>query len=189
MDINKIQSNQYVGLCYLRGFDYNNVIGDEFLHEGYDNLNKVRYIDNVSGDKAEIWKTDYVKKFQFPEYEGEKFIGEHYIWCQLSEKYDMYFSNKIIYITEYLTSGLTKSGRRMRLKNPKGGKSGSLIMTKNIYPLKIRIKNALLYVCYSFFDQDTIVEITKNSRLIVWICILPGYLLFKLWKIKYGEKG
>lgn len=189
MDINKIQSNQYVGLCYLRGFDYNNVIGDEFLHEGYDNLNKVRYIDNVSGDKAEIWKTDYVKKFQFPEYEGEKFIGEHYIWCQLSEKYDMYFSNKIIYITEYLTSGLTKSGRRMRLKNSKGGKSGSLIMTKNIYPLKIRIKNALLYVCYSFFDQDTIVEITKNSRLIVWICILPGYLLFKLWKIKYGEKG
>ncbi|MFR2721861.1 MAG: glycosyltransferase family 2 protein [Thomasclavelia ramosa] len=55
MDINKIQSNQYVGLCYLRGFDYNNVIGDEFLHEGYDNLNKVQsYIDNVSGDEAEI---------------------------------------------------------------------------------------------------------------------------------------
>lgn len=186
-DYLEIMSNNYCGLAYLRGYNSTNVIGDPFLNEGYANMNTIRYKNHIKGDKAEVWKTDYLKKTPFPVFKGEKFIGEHYVWCQLSEKYDMYVRNKIIYITEYLEGGLTKSGRKMRITCPYGGIASSNILISNKYPLKTRIKNSLLYICYNFFANEKLGVILSNSKSpILTLCMLPfGYLMYKYWTFKY----
>lgn len=188
-DYQYIKSSKYCGLAYLRGYSKDRVIGNEFLNEGYANLNYVRYVDNVQGDKAEVWKTEYLKKIPFPVFENEKFIGEHYVWCQLSENYDMYMRNKIIYITEYLVGGLTRSGRALRIRCPKGGMASSeILLKKKYYPLKTRIKNGILYNCYSFFLRKSLVtrckETNRNTMIIV-LTALPGFVIYIYWKVRY----
>lgn len=186
-DYEKILSPKYCGLVYLRGYDKAKVIGTKFVKEGYANLNSIRFKQHISGDKAEVWKTTYLKRYPFPEFEGEKFIGEHLVWCQLSEKYDMYVKNDIIYITEYLPNGLTNMGRKLRIQCPLGGMASSQILTKRGYPIKTRIKNSILYTSYGFFAKKKIKEILEYDLYNIFIILmLPfGYLLYRWWKYKY----
>lgn len=185
-DYPKIIDDKYCGLAYLRGYSNKEIIGDSYKKEGIHNLNKVRYLDKVKGDKAEVWKTSYLKEIPFPEIENEKFLGEHYVWCQLSEQYDMFFRNKIIYICEYLDGGLTKSGRKLRINSPLGGMESSKVLLKNIYPFTTRFKNAILYITYYFFARDENKQIIKKEKSILLILVYPfGYLLYRFWKRKY----
>lgn len=186
-DYSKILSKSYCGLAYLRGYTSEKIIGTFFVNEGYSNMNIIRYKDGVKGDKAEVWKTDCLKEIPFPVFKNEKFIGEHYVWCQLSEKYDMYVKNKIIYITEYLAGGLTKSGRKMRIACPYGGMASSKILLTNKYPLKTRIKNSLLYTCYGFFAKEKLTTIVSNSDnpILIFFMLPFGFLMYMYWRLRY----
>lgn len=76
---------------------------------------------NLNFDKAEVFVTRKLHEFPFPEFEGEKFVPESYIWCQLTEKYGMYYIlDKGIYICEYLPDGYTHNFKKNLLNNPKG---------------------------------------------------------------------
>ena len=76
----------------------------------------------------------------------------------------------------------------MRIRNPYGGMLNSeLNMDKKNY-LKLRIKNALLYDCYGFFAGLRGLKIVFRNpkyRLLKAICLIPGFLMYKLWRFKY----
>lgn len=100
------------GISYLRGYNEAEVIGDVFPQDNViDNFITLRFNKRIGGDKAEVWRTDLLKQFCYPVFDGEKFFGESYIWVKISERNDMLFRNKIVYITAYLEGGLSKSGR------------------------------------------------------------------------------
>lgn len=66
---------------------------------------------HLTGDKAEIYKTELLRKHPFPEYEGEYFMTEDVCWDAIAaEGYKLRWYNEPIYICEYLEQGLTKSG-------------------------------------------------------------------------------
>ena len=66
---------------------------------------------NLSGDKAEVYKTEVLKKFPFPEFEGEYFVTESLVWDAIGAAgYKIRWYNEPIYIREYLEDGLTKTG-------------------------------------------------------------------------------
>ena len=157
-------------------------IADRFLS----NFITERYNKGVDGDKAEVWVTEKLRGFQYPEVEGEKFISESVAWIWLAKQYDMFFVNKIIYITEYLVGGLSDAGRNLRFKCPHLMAYGSLMTMSRDFSLKIRIKETLLYIVYSFFGKSSLVELFRcEHRLLVFINLIPGYLLYKYWKHKY----
>lgn len=58
---------------------------------------------------AEVWYTHCLKEYLFPEFQGEKFLGEDIVWVRMSEKYKMRFFNRVIYISDYLEDGLTNN--------------------------------------------------------------------------------
>lgn len=86
------------------------------------NLERKRY--NLGGDKAEVYKTEILKKYPFPEFEGENFITEDVCWDAIAaDGYKIRWYNEPIYECEYLEDGLTKSGANGisgALKNYKG---------------------------------------------------------------------
>lgn len=188
-DWKKVEDNNLCGISYLRGFSENKVIGDQHpTDHGIGNFIDVRVNQNVGGDKAEVWVTKLMRAFPFPVFPNEKFIGETYIWYQLAEKYDMLFVNKIIYITEYLGGGLTKSGKAMRIKNPLGAIELCKIAMSPSFCYKAREKKAMLYVAYHFFAKkgfkDMMVVPYKGLVLLNYV---PGYLLYRYWNLKYNK--
>lgn len=93
---------------------------DSYIDAG--NLERKQY--GLDGDKAEVFKTEVLRKYPFPEFEGEYFLTEAVVWDSIAlGGYKLRWYNKPIYICEYLADGLTNTGandRRGYVKNPKG---------------------------------------------------------------------
>lgn len=178
-----------IGISFLRGYSVNKAIGDEFPKQMMiENFNKIRYKSSFNwGDKAEVVSTLKLRETPFPIYEGENFMSEGVVWKQLARKGDSLLVSQIIYITEYLEDGLTKSGRRLLLNNPLGAMLNSkLAMTKE-FEMKVRIKNTMLYVAYGFFAKKTAREIVIGSNQnILTMAFLPfGWGIYRFWRKKY----
>lgn len=176
------------GIAFLRGYSEKECIGKPFpQNEAIDNDINIRLRKNITGDKAEVWRTDILCKYEFPVFENERFQGENYIWWQVARKYNMLYVNKIIYITEYLDGGLTKSGRAMRLRNPLGGMENSKMAFYPEFPLKIRVKCALLYDVYGYQARLSLIKIVRTSRnaWLTGLCLIPAKLLQLYWKHRY----
>lgn len=188
-DYQWIKNYNLCGIGYLRGYIKEDThIGDFYPQDyGIDSFINIRYNQNISGDKAEVWVTKYLKDNPFPVFEGEKFISESVVWIKLALQRKMLFVNKIIYKTEYLEGGLSKSGRALRFRCPKGMAYGSLLTMSKEFNLKIRIKESLLYIVYSKFGRKRFKEIIRCPyKLLVGVCYLPGVVLYKYWRKKYG---
>lgn len=185
-DWNGISNKENVaGISYLRGNSENRVIGSYFPKEGVYNEIDMRYRLGVRGDKAEVWRSDILKEYSFPVFKEEKFQGENYIWWQIACKYNLMYLNKIIYITEYLEEGLTKSGRKLRVSCPLGGMENSKKGFNKKFPLKERIKRGVLYNCYGFFAGCSMKKRMLNSEkheFLVGITYIPGLIVYLLWK-------
>lgn len=185
-DWEKLRNNDRIcSIIYLRGYSEDNVIGENFPQDHIiANDIYMREFHCVAGDKAEVFRSDLLKKYRFPVYKGERFQGENYVWWQLAAERDSYYVNKIIYIGEYLENGLTKAGRYLRISCPLGGMDNSKMGLKKIFPLKKRVKRAILYVCYSKFAGVTARKTIKHSGypILVMINYLPGMLLYRYWK-------
>ena len=83
------------------------VQNDNWIEAG--NLERKKY--NLGGDKAEVYKTEILRKYPFPEFENEYFITEDVCWDAIAaDGYKIRWYNEPIYECEYLDDGLTKSG-------------------------------------------------------------------------------
>lgn len=83
------------------------------LKDGYDKY-------GLKGDTMLIYKTDKIKKYKFPYFEGEKFIPEAYLYDILDQEGKLLIVRKNIYICEYRTDGYTYGAHRLLANNPQG---------------------------------------------------------------------
>lgn len=111
------------GMTYLRGSSRDTVLGNhQFLFDGMiSDFVTVKVNGKGNVDSCEVLRTTVFLEFPFPVFQGEKFIGESYLWFSAGNKYKTVYFNKILYITEYLDDGLTKAGRKLRYNCPGGG--------------------------------------------------------------------
>lgn len=76
-----------------------------------DASNLERHKMNLMGDKAEVYKTEILVHYPFPEIEGETFVTERYCWDAIAaDGYSVRWYNVPIYLRDYLEGGLSKSG-------------------------------------------------------------------------------
>jgi glycosyltransferase involved in cell wall biosynthesis len=185
------KNDKVAGLVFKRGRkDGTSITQDWGIYETtIKNYNQFIINRSILGDKAEVFRTDILKEYQYPEFENEKFVGEGVIWSKIAHNYDMIFCNKIIYICEYLDKGLTRSGRILRINNPLGGMFHSQEYFKNTYTFKIRIKNAILYLTYAKFAKQKfrkLFKINKEKSFLI-MAQIPSLILYYIWKKKYKK--
>lgn len=152
---------------------------------------KESYVDcrinrNIGGDMAEVWYTRCLKEYPFPEFEGEKFLGEDIVWVRMSEKYKMRFFNRVIYISDYLEDGLTNNRRKHNIKSPNGCVARAEAFLDSNACMKIKIKSMLQYQIYGKFAGRKNDELFKDSRDKILYCALfmPSLVLYEIWKRK-----
>jgi len=109
----------------------------------------------VDGERAYVFFTDIHKKYKYPELKGEKFLSEAIAWNRMAnDGYRIRVFNDIIYIYKFLEGGLTLTGERLYLNNPKGYalwlkekaefcNYNSLLKLKMIYSYYISLKDEL----------------------------------------------
>lgn len=117
----RVRSDKLAGIGALDIFESGEVIGVKFPK----GLNQSKYFDiynkhGVYGDKKFIYRTDLIKNFPYPEYDGEKYVGLDYKYKKLDEKYELALINKGVCIVEYMEDGSSKNMLKQYRKNPKG---------------------------------------------------------------------
>lgn len=118
-----ITCNEHLcGVCFRCLFSVSrNMVGTPFPKDGmYASSLEWTYKYKVKGDKAEVVLTDVLRKYPFPEIEGENFVPEALVWNRIADSYKMICKNKGIYLCEYLPDGLTAGFWRNLKRNPKG---------------------------------------------------------------------
>lgn len=155
---------------------------DEFV-ESYI---KYRIFENRSGDMAEVFYTNILKDFPFPQYENEKFLSEDVVWIRIGLKYQYVFINYPIYQCEYLADGLTANDKPMKFSSPKGSMlRGKMLMTPEC-GLRSRIKGAIIYNCYrNELTSEIPVELQPQSideKMLLLITKLLGRYYYIKWK-------
>lgn len=179
------------GYAFLRAFPDGKVNGKLFVPD-----EKVcSYIDarikadDTMADKAEVFRTDCLKEFPFPEYRDERFLGEDIVWVRMGRKYDMVHINKTIYIGEYQSDGLTKNRRANNIKSPVGCMHRAMEFVKPDMPRKVRIKAGLQYIVYGRFAGYSLGKLVKASKQknLILLCAVPGSVLYRKWKRTGGR--
>lgn len=170
--------SMFAGLSGLKGYSNGNIIGSKSNNEYIDtDTLSYRYKYRISGDKAEVYRTDVLKKFKFPEFIGEKYVTEAVVWNRIAnEKLKLRFLNKVTYVCEYLDGGLTNTSDKNIMESWQGTTLyyKELLSYKQV-PLKDKILNgarAYLHYCYKKrIGFKGIFNITKNPVYVIlsWI--------------------
>lgn len=140
-------------------------------------------------DCCEVIRAELFLQYPFPVFEGERFLSECALWNRVSFTHKCVYINQVIYLFEYLEGGLTQSGRGLRIRNPRGGMFISELRMDKRNSLGQRVKYGSLYTCYGFFANMHPVEMARMCRAkgLMWLCVLPGKLLYFYWKHKFGD--
>lgn len=113
-------SHKWAGISGLKGFSKDSIVGQHNEYSYVDAKNNERRKCNLLGDKAEIYFTDVLKKYPFPEIPGENFISEEIVWNAIArDGFYIRWFNEIIYICDYLDGGLSKDNTKDK-NNPQG---------------------------------------------------------------------
>lgn len=78
------------------------------------------YRDGFKGDTTIVFRTEVLKRFPFPIFEGEKFISETVMYNQMDLEYNWALLDKALTLCEYMPDGYTQNSKDLLNRNPKG---------------------------------------------------------------------
>ncbi len=135
--------------------------------------------DGIKGDKKLIYRTELTKKYPYPEFEDEKYVGLAYKCHKLDEKYKLALVNEPVCIVEYMEDGSTKNMLRQYRNNPKGWcfyriENLKIPNTSLIY----KFKECIHYVSSSLIVKDKNFFSKVPYKGIMLAAIPLGYILY-----------
>lgn len=143
--------------------------------------------NDTHADKAEVFYTRCLREFPFPEFPGERFLGEDVVWLQMGRTYPMVHINRAIYTFEYQNDGLTRNRRRNNIASPRGCVYRAELYMERDIRLRYRVKGALQYLIYGKFAGRSFFELWRKSRFrcLVAAVMLPAVPVWAMWKRMY----
>ena len=173
-----IKDNSSIGgVCGLMAHHDGTIIGDRKICSSM-NLSSIemRYKYGFVGDVCEVFKTEILREFPFPEIENEKFCPEDLIWNRISKKYKLLFFNNVVYYRDYLEGGLTSKIIKIRMESPIASTICYGEMLDFEIPFSSKIKAAINYWRFYFCIKNK-----SNIRKILsalWFFLFPIGWLF-----------
>ena len=176
----------YAGVCGLRCYSNGKVIGKKTEEQDYTILGctslEYRHLYKYKGDRAEVFKTDILRQYPFPDFAGERFCPEALVWNRIALNYKLsYFWGKIYYC-DYLEDGLTAKITRIRMDSPQASILFYSELLNMDIPFMDKCKAAINY--WRFFYC-----ISKKKKVdipLIYSCLAPiGFAFHMMDKRKY----
>ncbi len=137
----------------------------------------IRYKLGVKPEYAQVYKSEIIKQYQFPMYDGEKFITESFVQDQIDEKYVFKIIHHPLMVCEYLEDGYTNHYTELIAKNPNGFMDFYYQRVKKSPFFKQRVISAIVYNALSH-EKDKL-QTKKRQSVLIWLTAIPGWFYFK----------
>lgn len=132
------------GICGYMSHGDGTLIGTPKLRIDCDSL-ELRYRYHVVGDMCEVFRTEVLRRFPFPQIEGEYFCPEALVWNRIAQCYILHVFPKVIYLRDYLDGGLTDNIVRIRMRSPMASMMTYGEMLAYDIPVREKAKAAINY--------------------------------------------
>lgn len=189
-DIEKESDKKICGVSACKGHDEERIIGTTFEGEWIDATSIERKKYNIFGDKFEVFYTEVLKKYPFPEFEGERFMSEIVVWTRLArDGYLIRWHQEVLYLCEYLGGGLTANNFKLLANNPKGY---ALRIREQVEYADLSIREKWGYYSNYYFlrrKKESFLEMCKNvnaTRIEMYLAIIFRICLMA-WRRNFNE--
>lgn len=78
------------------------------------------YLNGFRGETTLVFLAEVLKKYLFPEFEGEKYVPEDVVYDKIDSEYDLIVLPQIITVCEIVSQGYTDQAAKLRKDNPRG---------------------------------------------------------------------
>ena len=183
---NNIINNEHcAGIGFMRCNNKMEIIGNKFPFDTFEgSAHQLNELYNVNGDMAEVYKTDILRMFPFPN-NNEKFCPEALIWHRIADKYNMLWVNRAIYCCEYIPDGLTAKIVKVRMNAPLNSMQFYSEEVNRNLSYKLNLRSAINFWRFSFNSDLNFISKCRMVRYIYYPLIIVGYLFYL--KDKYYE--
>lgn len=133
---------------------------------------------HLIGDFSDVFVTNKVNQFRFPEFPNETFMSENPMYYWLSQNYKSVFLKQVLTIGEYLQSGTSKNLRQIELENWEGTLYESSLFLSSDTPLWFRLKKGILYDYIILKKKEKYVDriLHSDHKWLLLACTLPAWL-------------
>lgn len=140
----------------------------------------------IVGDMKEVFRTEVLKEFPFPEIEGEKFCPEELQLVRISKKYIIRYFNQVIYCAEYLPDGLSSKLRKLRMDNPISAVMNYAENNEFSVPLKQKVRNSINYWRFRFSVNRNNKQDKPGLPTLTWYwnIMMPIGFVFHLYDLR-----
>jgi glycosyl transferase cpsO len=143
--------DSFLGLSGVDADAKGNIIGSGLPKEYIDcHAWEISTVYKVTGDLKEVFRTEVLRQFPFPEIKGERFCPEVLVWFRMARHYKMRFLNRIIYIADYQPNGITSAISRLRMNSPIGSMLTYSELVHYPIPFKDKLRNSINYWRFRF---------------------------------------
>lgn len=168
----------------------NNYFKEKFLDKNLLDMNTFEENGKkvLNGERAICFKTDFHKKYKYPEIVDEKFITEAVVYNRMAnDGFKMRFFNDIIWIYEYLQDGLSCKGMELYLQNPMG--YGIWIKEKMQFSHMRMLERFKVYYSFScdmkkYYNVEMIAKCLRTKKIMICFCLF----IHRVWRLKNRQK-
>jgi glycosyltransferase involved in cell wall biosynthesis len=178
------------GLCgysFLRKFQDGTINGKPFPESPWttDYITARITSRDTQADKAEVYFTRVLKQYPFPEFPGERFLGEDLVWIRIALQYRMVHLNQAIYVGNYLEGGLTNAGKRNKIRSPRGEMARAQMLMHPRCGTRTNLKGAVMFGCYAFLSKTGLSRaiLTADRKMLV-VAALPLGIASAIWFLR-----
>ena len=153
--------------------------GGEFADVEYSTLQGL-YCQGFCGETALVFRTEVLRKFPFPEIDGEKYVPEDYIYDRIDKEYVLRVLPRILTICELVTSGYTDSVEQLRDENPQ---AWLLYYQQRAQDAPMSLLKLKYISHYMQFARAVGKPVFRGERILpvsILLLGLPGYVLLRL---------
>ena len=174
------RNDKLAGIIALDAYESGEVIGSKFpdgLKET--TLFEVNEKYKIPGDKKLIYRTELAKKYPYPLFKGEKYVGLAYKYYKLDQDYSLAVMNEVVCIVEYMEDGSSRNMFSQYVKNPKGFAFYRIENMKNPKAsLKYKFKENIHYVSSSIISKDKNFIKKSPCKILTALASPLGFLLY-----------
>jgi glycosyltransferase involved in cell wall biosynthesis len=137
------------------------------------------YKHGIVGDKKLVFRTELTKKYPYPIFTNEKYVGLAYKYYMLDRDYELLLLNEILCCVEYLPDGSSLNMFNQYRKNPRGfAFYRRELMQLPFVSTSFKFRQAIHYVSSSFILKNRNFLAETPKKILTLLAIPFGLLLF-----------
>lgn len=133
----------------------------------------------VLGDKKLVYRTELTRRYPYPIFTGEKYVGLAYKYYMLDQEYKMLLMNEVICCVEYLPDGSTRNMLKQYKNNPKGFCFyRKELMKLPFAKVSFKFRQTIHYVSSSLISKNKKFLKDSPKKIMTFLSVPFGFVLF-----------